>query len=279
MKVAFSSMPAKEVSKVLELGHDCFLLSFGVKPKEGPKYIKLFNEYPDREIYFFLDSGAYSVVNSGRSVRLEDYAENIQNLKDMAGPHIKILPFNLDVIPLRNDRRTPEQMFKESMDNYFKLLEYGHATIQTLHYFDPYEFWYEIIKQCTHLGWYALGGATKVDVNLKKKWLYRAVSDLPAGANIHILGCTDRYILEDVPCTTVDSTSMVMCNMYGTYLHPEDVLHTNMDDDRYYHALYSTDRNYKLGLYYGVRHYMALQKYLTSLWEHRLDKYLKTINI
>lgn len=279
MLIAFSSMKVKDVRFALDIGHNCFLQSFGVNAKDAEKYIKLFNQYTDRKIYFFVDSGAYSVAHSGKEVNIHEYADKLQHLKNLALPHIEIYPFNLDVIPLKNDKRSKEQILQQSMDNYFTLLKLGHPTIQVLHYYDPYEFWQEITTKCTHLNFYALGGSTKINSKEKRRWMLQAIGDLPEGSRIHLLGCTDRYILEDVPCTSTDSTSMTMFNIYGIYLNPESIEERLADDYDVrdgYHPLFSTGKNYELGTRLGIRHFITVQRHINSLWERRF-KYLKHI--
>ena len=149
-----------------------------------------------------LDSGAYSVLTSGRKIDLSEYIEVCKRLQVGRDSSKLVEVFALDVIgdPERSARNV-EIMVRE-----------GVRAIPTFHFGSQWSYLEELARKYEKI---ALGGlvargagghGTRLSCKMKLKWLEQCFARIwPKW--IHGFGCCDRRLLKRLPFVSVDSTT------------------------------------------------------------------------
>lgn len=133
-----------------------------------------------------IDSGAFSVFNSGKTIDVNEY---IATCKSVVADEI----FGLDVIgDAKATRRNLQKMWAA-----------GVKAIPTFHYGSP---WTELEWCMKGADKIALGGIAKMRGKKRDKWLGQCLArSWPK--KIHVFGCTSHETLAIGPWHSVDSTS------------------------------------------------------------------------
>lgn len=136
-----------------------------------------------------IDSGAFSVHNSGKTIHVEDYIEAVSKVK---ADEI----FGLDVIgDSKATRRNLEKMWA-----------CGIKAIPTYHYGSPIA---ELDWCCEHSEKIALGGVAKKRGKERIRFLSNSLKHVWP-KKVHAFGCTSQDTLEVGPWHTVDSLSWAL---------------------------------------------------------------------
>lgn len=155
-----------------------------------------------------LDSGAYSVLNSGATVDLSKYTKDCSAL--LAGPRPPATVFALDVIgDPEATARNAEAMVKN-----------GVQAIPTFHYGSSWGYLTDLTGRYDRVALSGLVARVKnqrgdLNWSAKLRWLEQCfVRVWPKW--IHGFGCSDRRLLLKLPFASVDSTSwFFMTSRYG----------------------------------------------------------------
>lgn len=208
----------------------------------------------DRKI--FLDSGAFAVFTRGITIEIDDY---IQYVKDNKA---KFEVYSvLDVIG----------SWEKTKENLEYMESKGLEPLPTFHYGSPGE---ELARLCDTHDYVALGGLVPMARNKKQTyaWLDYCFSIVKDKAKVHGFGVTGEVLLR-YPFYSVDSTSWLQCCMYKKatkhingkmrlrgksyfdHLNPINAKQMVLDND-------ALDKHI-------VGEFLALEKYITRLWEKR----------
>ena len=148
---------------------------------------------------YFMDSGAFSVWRSGKTVKLEDYIAFCKEYRGMFTVYAA-----LDVIG------DAEASFR----NYMKMREAGLDPLPCFHHDDAAAWLPELAKHATHIG---LGGMAQVSKAYRYSWLrgiFQKYPD-PKVVGFHGFGVNDADILQDFPWKTADATSIHIAARQG----------------------------------------------------------------
>lgn len=135
-----------------------------------------------------LDSGAFSVFNSGQTINVDDY---IAAARDVDAAEV----FGLDVIGDPLATRT----------NLTRMWEAGIAAIPTFHRGSDKA---ELLWCAEHSPKIALGGVARVPGKAKLAWL-QACMALVWPKKVHGFGCAATDVLEAMPFHSVDASSWI----------------------------------------------------------------------
>ena len=182
---------------------------------------------PDIRHAIFLDSGAFSVWKSGRTIDLNSYIEFINNrIQDIE------VAVNLDVIPgkfrgpkVKNEQR--EEACTQGYKNYFKMAEDSKLpTDRIIHVFhkeDSFKWLKKFMDDGVEYVGLAPGQFTGQDQKIK--WLDRCmdyVTDDKGRPRIrfHGFAVTAMALMMRYPWYSVDSTSWVIAAAHGKLIFP-----------------------------------------------------------
>lgn len=154
----------------------------------------------------FIDSGAFSVHNSGKTIDIEKYIDYIFQWKEMKKP---IVYASLDVI---GDA-------KAGMKNYKKMLARGLEPIPTYHYSEPLEVLLELSSITSYIG---LGATVGLSTPRRKLFFDKIFSLYPDPTKIgfHGFGITAPPLIKAYPWASIDSTMAMKWAMFGQILTP-----------------------------------------------------------
>jgi hypothetical protein len=156
---------------------------------------------------FFLDSGAFSVWNSGATIDIDKYIEFIQKHKDTITVYA-----NLDVIG------DPEATW----ENQRIMEEAGLTPLPIFHRGENMKYLYK----CMEYDYFGLGGSTR-DYLSKKIQFYDSVFNVICDKDgyprnkIHGLGMTSFSMIRRYPLYSIDSTSWLICGAMGKIILPK----------------------------------------------------------
>lgn len=204
------------------------------------QFAKFRHEYYFRD--YVLDSGAYTVHNSGGEVDLAEYVDFCAERMRYDLQLAEI--FALDVID------KPEA----SARNTKHMWDCGIPAIPCYHSGEPEEFLVEMAEQYPKI---ALGGAVGMPVKAKRKWAEQCFARVWP-KRIHGFGIMAREILEAVPFDSVDASNWeVGPAKYGSWRSLGDVRGI---------------RGGKMNLRMEVEHYLKLERHLKQRWGRELAK-------
>jgi hypothetical protein len=155
-----------------------------------------------------LDSGAFSVMNSGITIDIDVYAKF---LKEHGGMFTWYA--NLDVIPI-DDTHTVAAA-QASLDNLLHLENnHGLTPMPIFHFGEPIEFLDRLQEGRTHIG---LGGLVGVPRASRLPWLETVFGHVNEGVRVHGYGIGDEVILKGFPWHSIDSTNWLTACRFGTW--------------------------------------------------------------
>lgn len=188
MRLYLSGEPPITIDKVKEFGVENFLVSYFYRqtPERFNEYVGIKN--------IFLDSGAFSAANSGKTIVLGEYIKFIHEVKNYISEYA-----GLDVIG------NPEATKKNIED----MEKEGLSPIPTFHIGSNMRFLYEMIGAYKHI---ALGGMAGANVSQNDMFvfldrvfneIYKQYTDI----KVHGFACSGFKIMKNYPWYSVDSTS------------------------------------------------------------------------
>lgn len=150
---------------------------------------------------FFVDSGAFSVHNSGASIDINKYMDFLKKYH----PRLTLYA-SLDVI---GD-------WKASAQNDFVMRENGLNPLATFHSGSPL---HELDRMCREFDYIALGGLVPLALrrNVMVEWLDKCWDVIKNHwpVKVHGYGVTSQFLLERYPFYSVDSSSSIMTCAMG----------------------------------------------------------------
>ena len=154
----------------------------------------------------FIDSGAFSVHNSGKTIDMDKYVEYLLEWESM---NKKIVYASLDVI---GDAKT-------SMKNYKYLLKKKLNPIPTYHYGESIEILKEMSEMTNYIG---LGATVGLSTPRRRVFFDKIFSIYPDPEKIgfHGFGITAPPLIKAYPWKTIDSTMAMRWAMFGQILTP-----------------------------------------------------------
>jgi hypothetical protein len=184
---------------------------------------------------WILDSGAFSVFNSGKTIKLEEYIAACREVQDDA----KII-FGLDVIgDAPATRRNVEEMHAAGID-----------AVPTFHYGSPWEH----LEWCAQFPRLALGGVARLkSIPTKVAWLSECFARVWP-KKIHGFGIVGDDPTSRLPFTSVDASSWMSPRMFGTW---RSLMRTSAL------RVYGVPAD---DMWSEVRYYLRLQERLESRW-------------
>lgn len=233
MKLYFSS-PRADVIKAV--GHKNVLLSFAVNAKKGHK------DYIDTDIDILIDSGAFSIYNSGKTVDIEDYLDFLKTLPK----HWNFI--SLDVIPPDNPtKKELDKAVKQGIENYeFLSKNIGHV-LPTYHYGEPQ---WVLEKYCSMAKYICLG--PKRGSGESASDYYKNVFKITKNEiKVHGLANTSIPNMMAYPFYSVDSISYIRMKV-----------HKNVQS-------YWMQGKLDALLYTSSRKWMNIEKQVTNIWKER----------
>ena len=183
---------------------------------------------------FFLDSGAFSVVNTNKTIDINNYVnfikDNIEYIElystlDVIGDHIK------------------------TYENTIYMEKMGLSPLPVFHYKSPYEHLNHLVEKYDYI---ALGGLVPLASRKKVliQWLDSCFEIIQDKIKVHCFGIFSKEILKRYPFYSADSSSWISSLKYGK-LKP---------DERYKIVLNS------------VNEFVKLEKYITKYWSEKSIK-------
>lgn len=166
------------------------------------------------DIKIFVDSGAFSAHTQGVDIDIDDYISYLNEIIE----DIEICAA-LDVIG------DPQK----SWENYLYMIDrvaIPEKVLYTYHFGEDIEFLENSLKYISNKfdsPYIAIGGVALIkDATLRVDFLYKTVDVLKKYPNVkyHLFGVTDFKILNVLPCTSVDSTTHIMCGAFGKIFLP-----------------------------------------------------------
>ena len=147
----------------------------------------------------FLDSGAFSAMNSGKKIDLDKYIAYIKKHK------IKLYA-NLDVIGNA----------KASLKNLNYMIDKGLTPIPVFHINEDFKYLEEYCKNFTYI---ALGGLAQLRIKrLCDNWLKKCFNIINKyKTKVHGFAVTSSYYIKRFPFYSVDSTTWLGGNKFGTF--------------------------------------------------------------
>lgn len=233
MKLYFSS-PRYDVIKAVK--HKNVLLSFAVNAK------KSYQNYIDEDINILIDSGAFSIYNSGKTVDIEEYYRFIENSP------ISWNFISLDVIP--PDNPTKKELMKavdQGFENYKYLSKLNHKILPTYHYGEPIS----ILKKYISITDYICAGPKRGAGQSADEYYKMIFKNTTNQIKVHGLANTSLPSLLKYPFYSVDSISYLKFKVHR--------------DSAQYWAQGKLDAL----LYTSARRWINLQTQVTKIWNER----------
>jgi len=239
-------------------GTGAVLLSYAAckSAEDAVRSIKLFENFD-----IIVDSGAFSVWNSGKSMSRDDLLSFYKYILAFRSERIHFI--NLDVIPGERGRKpTPqeaEEACKGGLDNYLFFKKNGINPLPVFHEDDNFEY-LEIFKNETD--YIAISPANDSSKQRRMLWLDKVYSNLKANYKTHGLAATAVPLLERYPFYSVDSINWKAAVIYG-HGHHFTKEHTS-----------ALSRGAKNGhrdmiLRREIPHFVKIQEEITNLWSKR----------
>lgn len=204
MKYYFSSS-ARAYSLLKELGAKSYLLSFAV---DGSKALEMKNED------VLIDSGAFSVWNSGKTINIEDYISFCKKLPE------RWWFINLDIIPPNNaSEEEIEQCCKKSFENYLYLKQHLKNVLPVYHHGEDIKWLHKYIEYTDYVG----VGLNKVSEKKKRAFFKEIFNITTDKIKVHAMGYSSFPGLTMFPFYSVDSISFKKSKINGKLFWNEDI--------------------------------------------------------
>lgn len=205
-----------------------------------------------------VDSGAFSVWNSGKTLQRDDL---LQYYKTLHAYRNDLIFINLDVIPGERGRKPTKEeaelACRRGLDNYHYFKKNGINPLPVFHEGDNFDY-LEVFKNETD--YIAISPANDSSRQRRIRWLDMVYSNLKANYKTHGLAATAQPLLERYPFYSVDSINWKASVMYGRgiYYDHETTSKLARSREMKYHLLVKE-----------IEHYVKLEDYVTKLWAKR----------
>lgn len=234
-------------------GHILFTYA---EKRDPMKALETIRKYP--EFTIIIDSGAFSVWNSGKSI---DRNELLNYYKTLKAYRSDLIFINLDVIPGKRGQKPSkaeaDAACAAGLDNYYFFKKNGVDTLPVFHEDDNWDY-LEIFKKETD--YIAISPANDSSRQKRIKWLDGVYSNLKGNWKTHGLAATAVPLLERYPFYSVDSINWKTSLLYGNGKHYDNEVTSKLAR--------SADMKYHL-LEKDLLFYIKVQKDITDLWTRR----------
>jgi len=176
-----------------------------------------------------IDSGAFSVAHSGKSVDIDDYINFINR-------HPEVEHFiELDVIPYPIlNKETAEYSAKKSWENYLYMIERldnPYVLMPVFHFGESIEYLRQMLNfnyKGKFIPFICIGGRHGVSEKIQSNYFYKIFYEIENSSNpnvkVHVLGMTILSILEKFPFYSADSTTWLKQGVVGTILTKKGII-------------------------------------------------------
>jgi len=249
MKYFFSSPSSSSLPVMRELGVNNYLFSFMVGGKTWYKVVQ-----PTETV--LMDSGAFSVWNSGKTIDIVQYKNFLKTLPD------HFLKVSLDVIPKTGS--TPKEIehcCEQGIENYKFLCDGVKNVMPVYHYGEHERFLKTYMEYTDYIG---ISPANDTSEKCKRQFFSQVFSILGSKIRTHAFGYSSFSGLVLYPFTSVDSIT------YNRWQKPRGKRGCMFREDDYTIKnirINSTSLNYFL--YERIRVFLEYEKFITELWEGR----------
>jgi len=269
----YTTMPTNRKSMEIykQVEQKNILVTYAEYKKNPEKEMeKLLTNMVDLSMYdcnLIVDSGAYTVWNSGGSITPKELSDFIKYFDTEAGILFNdILYIALDKIPgIQGKKPTEEEMdyaAKVTYDNYIEMnadLRNSVKLMPVFHEGDRFEYLEKYFRlDCKYIG---ISPSNDSSVPKRMIWLDKVFGYDFSNIHTHGFGVTSKKILKTYPLTTVDSVAAVRTAGYGRVYTP---FGTYVFTDRYAENQSNKD---------------IIYQYLKQHDKDNLDKYFKGIGI
>ena len=254
---SFSNSFYKDV--LIETGGTGNLLCSYASNKNIKVALDFLKDFP-KDIELIIDSGAFSVWNSGRSMNRGDLLKFYQAIKAIR-PNTNFI--NLDVIPGSKGKKPTTKQSKDACEagwqNFLWFKKQGFTTLPVFHEDDDWDYLYKMMKETDFI---CISPANDSTTTTRMKWLDKVYSILKADYKTHGLAATALPLLKRYPFYSVDSINWKSACMFA---------HSKSDNgNKQQVSQLSRDKKLrKVVLAREVRYYKQLQDDITNLWEKR----------
>jgi len=188
--------------------------------------------------HFFLDSGAYSALNKGIEINLNEYMQFIDDNYE----YIDLFA-GLDAI---GDHVQTEK-------NCGIMYAKGFGALYTFHYGEPLEALKSAVEKYDYI---AIGGMVPISKEQLLPWLDEIWSlmvndDGSAKLKVHGFGLTTASLVKRYPWESIDSTAAVMSGAMGKVFYKGKTLDFSEKENKFYHELEQDLLNEYLSNIYG----------------------------
>ena len=212
---------------------------------------------------FLLDSGAFSVWRSGRTINLAEYIDYAKDfVKKHKGKIDHIYTVNLDVIPgVQGIKPTPKEVDDAAKEGWENMLQFERAGLIPLHIFhqgEKFEWLEKISARHRYIG---ISPNNDASIKSKFRWMQRVYSIIKAKNMTHGFAVTARKLMLAFPWYSVDSTSWLAPVMYGKAVFTKEFEEIGLSSRSKSHVDYVIQRN--------IIELRRLQRMYTNLWTKR----------
>jgi len=154
----------------------------------------------------FIDSGAFAVNNSGKSISIDEYCQYLFDRKENSD---KIVYASLDVIG------NPDESYK----NYKYMVKSGLYPIPVFHIGEDIKHLYRLAKISNYIG---LGGTVGYS-NKERFYFFNKVFSLfpdPKEIGFHGFGVSSLFLSKLFPWKSIDSTNASKGTVFGNFYTP-----------------------------------------------------------
>tara|TARA_Y100000310_G_C20460874_1_gene705297 strand:- start:85 stop:834 length:750 start_codon:yes stop_codon:yes gene_type:complete len=196
-----------------------------------------------------LDSGGYTARMKGISIKVKDYAKYINDNK------IK-LAFNLDVLDEKESKYN--QQFLETETESYILPVYHYSDYAKKEYRGLLD---EMIEKYPYI---SIGGIAGERLGSKKEvfydYVFKKIGPVWDKCKIHGLGITGKKVLNKYPFYSVDSTSWLSFQKYGS---------SKAIKNKLLEKFHTKKTHYLKRDEMEIQYYKEMETYITRLWKKR----------
>lgn len=231
--------------------------------------------YMEPQNTIMVDSGAFTAWTKGNKIDVRQYIDFCQELRDTA--KCRLVFVNLDVIPGRfRVKPTRQERLHSAREGWRNFGMMAASRLPVLHVFHQHEemAWLKDIAAASD--YVGVSPANDVSVPERLRWLDKVFSTVGTSVRAHGFGVTTTRLLERFPFYSVDSSSWLAPSLYGGVLvftgralaYVSKAQYRNMRGLVAPHFVPCAE-GYKYVTVLSLRSYLALEKYITEVWEAR----------
>lgn len=248
MHYFFAASGHSEVKRLIRLGVKKLLLSFAFHDKAASwDYLKA---HPD--CLLMIDSGAYTVWQSGKAICLSDYLRFCDELRIVL-PTRKLQFVSLDVIPQNDSYDEVQSVVEESISNYEKMLAEGFDTMPVFHQGENFQVFEHYRKTAQVIG---VSGDNKASSKQRAVFFDEVYYSFRDTVKTHGFGHGSKSFMFNYPFYSVDSTNYKRVHN-GRYSYEGTKLNGSWSTDK--HLLFRE----------SVSGFIDMERHATELWESR----------